>query len=103
MQDAHIELAEIYTDLDQYDNALEAYDRSLSYDALDSFIFYKMAQVYDYYLGSKEMAIKYYEKYLAENSADMRPDNAKDPDSERLLEIVRARINHLKENLYIDE
>ena len=103
MKNAHVELAGLYTDLDQFDNALVAYEESLSYDAMDSFIFYKMAQVYDYYLDRKEIAIKYYEKYLAGKNADPRPDNFKDPDSERLLEIVQSRINYLKESLHIEE
>lgn len=103
MKNAHIELAEIYTDLDQFDNALEAYDESLSYDALDSIIFYKMAQVYDYYLDRKEIAIKYYEKFIAGNTANAQQDNLKDPESERLLEIVQSRINYLEESLNFDE
>jgi len=70
MKDVHVELAEIYTELGQFDNALEAYEGSLSYDAPDSFIFYKMAQVFDYYLNRKENAIKYYEKYLAAKTAE---------------------------------
>ena len=103
MKNAHIELAEIYTDLDQFDNALDAYDESLSYDALDSIIFYKIAQVYDYYLDRKEIAIKYYEKFLAVKTADTGQDNLKDPESERLLEIVQSRIKYLEENLNFDE
>jgi tetratricopeptide (TPR) repeat protein len=103
MKDARIELAEIYVDLEQFDNALEAYDESLSYDALDSFIFYKMAQVYDYYLDRKEIAIKYYEKYLAGKTAESRQGNLIDPESERLQEIVQSRIDYLKENLNIEE
>jgi len=103
MKNAHVELAQLYIDLDQFDNALEVYQGSLSYDAQDSFIFYKMAQVYDYYLDRKETAIKYYEKYLAAKTADTRLDSLKDPDSDRLLEIVKSRINYLKESLLLQE
>jgi tetratricopeptide (TPR) repeat protein len=100
---AHIELAEIYTDLDQFDNALETYEGSLSYDARYNFIYYKMAQVYDYYLDRKEIAIKYYEKYLAGETANKGADNQIDPDSERLLETIQSRINYFKQSLEMEE
>jgi tetratricopeptide (TPR) repeat protein len=103
MKKAHVELAELYTDLDQFDNALEAYQISLSYDARDNLIFYKMAQIYDYYLNRKEIAIKYYEKYLSGKNAVSRQDNIKDPETERLVKIVQSRINYLKESLDIEE
>jgi tetratricopeptide (TPR) repeat protein len=103
MKNAHIELAEIYTDLDQFDIALEAYQVSLSYDARDNLIFYKMAQVYDYYLNRKEIAIKYYEKYLAGKNAVSGQNNIKDPETERLVEIVQSRINYLRGSLDIEE
>ncbi len=103
MKNAHIELAEIYIDLDRFDNALDAYQESLSFDALDSFIFYKMAQVYDFYLNRKKLAIEYYEKYLVAKKAAIRMDCTKDPDSERLLEIVQSRINYLKESMYLEK
>jgi tetratricopeptide (TPR) repeat protein len=103
MKNAHVELAEIYTDLDQFDNALEAYDESLSYDDLDIIIFYKIAQVYDYYLDRKEIALKYYEKFIARLTANTGQDNLKDPESESLQEIVQSRINYLKESLNFEE
>ena len=103
MKNAHTELAEIYTELDQFENALAYYEGSLSYDTRDNFINYKMAQVYDYYLNRKVIAIKYYEKYLAGESAAGGGENEKEPDSDRLQEIVQSRIDHLKEALEKEE
>ena len=62
-----------------------------------------MAQVYDYYLDRKEIAIKYYEKFIVGNTANAQQDNLKDPESERLLEIAQSRINYLEESLNFDE
>ena len=103
MKNARVELAEIYIDLDRFDNAIEAYEGSISYDAPDGFIFYKMAQVYDYYLNRKEIAIKYYEKYLSAKTANIQLNNSNDSDSDRLMEIVQSRINYLKESFYLEE
>ena len=62
-----------------------------------------MAQVYDYYLNRKEIAILYYEKYLGANTANIQPNNSNDTDLDRLKEIVQSRINYLKESLNMKE
>jgi hypothetical protein len=62
-----------------------------------------MAQVYDYYLNRKRNAIEYYEKYLSAQNANIMMDGELDSDSGRLMEIVRSRIDHLKEDLSLEK
>lgn len=108
LSNIYSEMALIYQNKEEYEKALEFLKKAYKADATPLLSF-KMAQLYDYFLGNKKMAINYYEGYLTlSNTPDslLLNSNSKIKASyadSAMIENANERIRLLKEEMFFED
>lgn len=102
------ELAFIYQDQEKYQLALDHLKKAYKYNS-SPLLSFKMAQLYDYFLDNKKMAINYYEGYLIMTNS---PDSLMQESSRRIesfyadsamISNANNRIRILKEEQFFED
>jgi tetratricopeptide (TPR) repeat protein len=102
MKNTHLQLAELYKVLHQFEEAFDGYLEALKFNPGDPVIYYKIGQMLDRNLDRKREAIQYYEKYLNGEYTGHQLFNRSDGSSRTLRPYVEKRINELNEELFFE-
>jgi tetratricopeptide (TPR) repeat protein len=66
------DLANAYTGFYKYDEALVAYNKALELTPNDALLIYEIASHYDKWMNNREMALKYYQNFMATQPKDKK-------------------------------
>jgi len=101
------EMAYVYQNQKEYELALKHLKSAYKYNATPVLSF-KMAQLYDYFIKNRRMAISYYDGYLVMVNPTISDDSAIELDNHKLLQDsdmiqnAKERIRVLKEELFFE-
>ncbi len=102
------EMAYILQDQEKYELALEYLKTAYKYNATPVLSF-KMAQLYDYFLKNKKLAINYYDGYLImvnptkTDVVENKTDHESSSQDSAMIQNANERIRILKEDLFFEE
>lgn len=109
LSNLYSEMALIYQNEEEYEKALDLLKKAYKAEA-NPLLSFKMAQLYDYFLNNKKMAINYYDGYLQMSN---KPDTLIQDDSviirnsftsdSLVIQNARERIRVLNEELFFEE